>query len=64
MGSPSSQASNARRLTTTGTVALTVATAPTFAAPRPVQDPRDFIVSPTRTQISFTHCLKCPGFCS
>ncbi len=55
MSSSSSQASTTRRLTTTGAVALavdtaaTLATAPAFAASRPVQDPRVFIVSPART---------------
>ncbi|UJL48509.1 hypothetical protein FE382_00910 [Corynebacterium diphtheriae] len=60
MSPSSSQASTTRRLTT-GTVALavataaTLATAPAFTAPRPVQDPQGFIVSSARTQISFTH---------
>src|SRR5699024_4522700 len=35
--------------------AATLATAPASAAPRPVQDPQGFIVSPARTQISFTY---------
>lgn len=61
MSSSSSQASVTRRLTTTGAVALavataaTLATAPASAAPRPVQDSKGFIVSPARTQISFTY---------
>lgn len=61
MSSSFSQASTTRRLTTTGAVALavttatTLATAPASAAPRPVQDPQGSIVSPARTQISFTH---------
>lgn len=61
MSSSSSQASATRRLTTTGAFALavataaTLATAPASAAPRPVQDPQGFIVSPARTQISFTY---------
>src|SRR5699024_11531058 len=62
MSSSSSQASVIRRrLATTGAFALavataaTLATAPASAAPRPVQDPQGFIVSPARTQISFTY---------
>ena len=62
MSSSSSQVSvTRRRLTTTGAFALavataaTLATAPASAAPRPVQDYKGFIVSPARTQISFTY---------
>ena len=61
MSSSSSQDAVPRHLTTTGAVALTVATAatlataPASAAPRPVQDSKGFIVSPARTQISFTY---------
>ncbi|MCG7446584.1 hypothetical protein QP958_07880 [Corynebacterium marquesiae] len=52
MNSSSSQASTTRRLTTTCAIALavdtaaTLATAPAFAAPHPVQDPLGFMVSP------------------
>src|SRR5699024_4610117 len=62
MSSSSSQVSvTRRRLTTIGAFALavataaTLATAPASAAPRPVQDYKGFIVSPARTQISFTY---------
>lgn len=69
MSLSSSQASIPRH-PTTGAVALavataaTLATAPAFAALRPVQDPQGFIVSPALTQISFTHFLKTPEFYS
>ncbi|WP_049151924.1 hypothetical protein [Corynebacterium striatum] len=66
MSSSPSQAPATRRLTTTGAVALavataaTLATAPVFAAPRPVQDSQGFFVFPAHARFSFPHSLKGP----